>query len=48
MGFLLTRLTEPYSGARDFTMSTDDVAISEVAVEKPNPTKGFSILSREP
>jgi hypothetical protein len=28
-GFLLTRLAEPYSGARDFTMSTDDAVCQQ-------------------
>jgi hypothetical protein len=42
-GFLLTRFAAGYSGARDFTMSTDAVAISGIAVAKPNPDrfKGF-------
>ena len=33
-GFLLTRSAERYSGARDFAMSTDDVAICGIAVAK--------------
>jgi hypothetical protein len=36
-GFLLARFAERYSRAHDFAMSTDDVAISGIAIEKPNP-----------
>jgi hypothetical protein len=38
-GFLLTRLAERYSSARDFAMSTDDIAIYEIAIAKPNPDR---------
>jgi hypothetical protein len=28
-----------YSGARDFAMSTDDIAICGIAIAKPNPDR---------
>jgi hypothetical protein len=36
-GFLLARFAGRYSGAHDFAMSTDDIAICGIAIAKPNP-----------
>jgi hypothetical protein len=36
-GFLLARLAKRYSAARDFAMSTDDIAICGIAIAKRNP-----------
>ena len=47
-GFLLTRLAERYSGARDFAMSTDDIAICGIAIAKPNPEGLKEFLIRLP
>jgi hypothetical protein len=39
-GFLLARFARKrYSGARDFAMSTDDIAICGIAIAKPNPDR---------
>jgi hypothetical protein len=36
-GVLLAGFAARYSGVHDFAMSTDDIAICGMAIEKPNP-----------